>query len=138
MLYLGVVLMWDAQYNYIFHAKKDPMPADCMIDSRYEDDDDANFSLNTPRNNAVAARGSGGKKSSSDINSLLMELQKGHESANKNQHKMMSFVQSGQHDTSSATGTTACVKKINDTLNVISQCNKQLANLRKKKKGKWQ
>jgi hypothetical protein len=63
-----------------------------------------------------------------------MELQKGRESANKNQHKMMSFVQSGQHDTSSATGTAACVKKINDTLNVISQCNKQLANLRKKKR----
>jgi hypothetical protein len=54
MLYLGVVLMWDAQFNYIFHAKKDPMPADCMIDSRYEDDDDANFSLNTPNNAGVA------------------------------------------------------------------------------------
>jgi hypothetical protein len=138
MLYLGVVLMWDAQFNYIFHAKKDPMPADCMIDSQHdEDNDDANFTFNTP-NYAVAARGSGGKKSSSDINSLLTELQKGRESANDNQHKMMSFVQSGQHDTSSATGTAACVKKINDTLNVISQCNKQLANLRKKKKGKWQ
>ncbi len=32
LLYLGVVLMWDAEFGYIFHARKDPMPDDCMID----------------------------------------------------------------------------------------------------------
>ena len=37
MLYLGVVLMWDAQFGYVFHARKDPMPDDCMIDDNADD-----------------------------------------------------------------------------------------------------
>ena len=35
MLYLGVVLMWDAKYGYIFTSRKEPMPDDCMIDDNF-------------------------------------------------------------------------------------------------------
>ena len=36
MLYLGVVLMWDAQYSYIFVTPKDPMPVHCQIDDAFD------------------------------------------------------------------------------------------------------
>ncbi len=39
MLYLGVVLMWDAEFGYIFHVRKDPMPDDCMIDDVHDGGD---------------------------------------------------------------------------------------------------
>ncbi len=39
ILYLGVVLMWDAEFGYIFHATKDPVPDDCMIDDAHQGGD---------------------------------------------------------------------------------------------------
>ena len=32
MLYLGVILTWDAKFGYMLNVQKDPMLDDCMID----------------------------------------------------------------------------------------------------------
>ena len=87
MLYLGVVLMWDAKYGYIFTSRKEPMPDDCMIDDNFfaeggtgEDGEgfggaiDNNNNINafrTPR--ATLGSRKGTKSSSSSLTASLTE-----------------------------------------------------------------
>ena len=77
--------MWDEQFNYIFHTRKDPMPDNCMIDSQYDDaQDDFNAAFQTS-STAVAASGSGKKGVRMSIHCLQ----------NCRKVSMMEFMESG-------------------------------------------
>ena len=130
MLYLGVVLMWDAQYGYPFCARKDPMPDECMIDDR---DDTVNNQFITPRRLSSLSDSSTGKRSSrkSDVSDMVSEICKGR----KEMLDLVKDIQkNGASNTVSDGGTSVLVKNISDTLGVISGCKKELKSLNKKKR----
>ena len=148
-LYLGVVLMWDAQFGYIFHARKDPMPDQCMIDDNNHcmiDDStagggrgdngedsggrDRNNDFRTPRVGTGRMQGS---SSSKNIESLLNEIQVGKESLHATQHEMLQMMKAAT--TAGASGGPASfVSQIQSTLNVLKECKNDLRELQKRSK----
>jgi hypothetical protein len=144
-LYLGVVLMWDAQFGYIFHARKDPMPTDCMIDDNNVggggggDDDGGMVSNNhfrTPRVGTATGRMQG-SSSRKDIDAVLKEMQVGKESLQSTQNEMLQMMKAATTAGTTTTGdggSASFVSKIKDTLNVLKECKSDLADLKKRKK----
>ena len=151
MLYLGVVLMWDAEFGYIFHARKDPMPDDCMIDDEdlegaideaSENGDNNNNCFRTPRATSSGRRGgtSSSRKSSGSsrkggIESVVSELQVGRESVQSTQGEILQMMKTATTGGSTTDGGSASyVNKIKDTLGVIKESKMDLKLLKQKKK----
>ena len=154
MLYLGLVLMWDATFGYILCAQKDPMPDDCMIDDSYlaeghgsiDDDDDNRNSvvqLRTPQNSIGGVLDSGRKSSSKKgLESMLSEMIKVRESSKETQQQMLELLKKGTSGADTGVdsnqvgdgGTATLVKNISDTIGVIDGCKKTLKSMIKRKK----
>jgi hypothetical protein len=152
-LYLGVVLMWDAQFGYIFHARKDPMPDDCMIDDNNHSliDDSAaggggvgrggedsggtvrNNDFRTPRVGTGRMHGSSSRKG---IDSVLDEIQVGKDSMQATQDEMLQMMKAATTAGAKTTGggSASFVSQIKDTLNVLKECKNDLMELKKKLK----
>ena len=151
-LYLGVVLMLDAQFGYIFHARKDPMPTDCMIDDNnnsmiYDNnvgrggfgDDysnmDSNNNFRTPRVRTSTGRMQGSSLRK-DIDALLNEIQVGKESLQSTQEKMLQMMKAATTAGAATTdgGLASFVSQIKDTLSVLKECKSELVDLKTRKK----
>ena len=142
MLYLGVVLMWDAEFGYKFHARKDPTPDDCMIDDNFaptNSDDNNDEQFRTPTATSLGTNGgttgrstvstsSGLKKTSSKhgVESLLNEIQAGRTLMQSKQDEMVQMLKAA---TTATTAVDSLVSNISDTLNVITGCKKELSEL---------
>jgi hypothetical protein len=159
MLYLGVVLMWDAKYGYIFTSRKEPMPDDCMIDDNFfaeggtgEDGEgfggaiDNNNNINAFRTPRVTLGSRKGTKSSSssksDVGSMLSELKEGRASCKATQDEMLQLVKDNMTVAAAPAMTTsqpstkddaALVNDISNTMKVIAGCTKRLRELKKKR-----
>ena len=147
MLYLGVVLMWDAEFGYIFHARKDPMPDDCMIDDVHGGcGGDADVygqgnSFRTPRATLSGGRRQssvsslGGNSSRKGIESVVGELQVGRATVQSTQEEILQMMKTATTSVGSSDGgTSSYISKIKDTLGVIEQSNTALCTLKKRKK----
>jgi hypothetical protein len=147
MLYLGVVLMWDAEFGYIFHARKDSMPDDCMIDDVHGGcGGDADVygqgnSFRTPRATLSGGRRQssvsslGGNSSRKGIESVVGELQVGRATVQSTQEEILQMMKTATTSVGSSDGgTSSYISKIKDTLGVIEQSNTALCTLKKRKK----
>lgn len=160
-LYLGVVLMWDASYGDIFVTLKDPMSDICHIDDGYSDatgfnendvNEEDNYAvsegeMNTPTtrtsNNMVVGGGTTSSRKEISIATILNEMQRGREECKSTQNKILQFMKSGgsgarngiavENGGRDNTDAAMAVEKISKTMKIISDCKKELKELKKKK-----